>query len=127
MAAQNEFTVKDSGTREQFSSGMQRDTGDKTRYDLVFDGPMFERQAVHMTKGAAKYEPRNWMKASTPEEMERFRQSASRHFAQWMAGDRSEDHAAAVMFNLNGYEYVREKLVHVPITSAVVLDKTYVL
>ena len=104
------FDVKDSGAREQFAGGMQRDTGDKTRFDLVFDGPMLARFAEHLTKGARKYEARNWMKAAGDEEMERFRQSAARHFVQWMAGDRTEDHAAAVMFNLNGAEYVKEKL-----------------
>lgn len=109
--SRHDFTVKDSGERQQFASGMQRDvTDDKVRYDLAFDGPMFERYAAHMTKGAQKYEARNWMKATGAEEMERFRQSAIRHFVQWLRGDRDEDHAAAVMFNLNGYEYVRETM-----------------
>ena len=84
----DDFVVKDSGERMKFASGMQRDTtAGKTRYDLNFDGPMFDRLAVHLTKGAVKYEPRNWMKASGPEEQERFRQSAIRHFIQWMRGD----------------------------------------
>ena len=30
---------------------------------------------------------------------------------QWLEGDESEDHAAAVMFNLSGAEYVKQKLV----------------
>lgn len=104
----SEFTIKDSGERAQFDSGMQRDTTTgKVRYDLALDGPMFQRYAEHMTKGAVKYDARNWMKANSPEEMERFHQSAIRHFMQWALGDLSEDHAAAVVFNLNGYEYVR--------------------
>lgn len=107
----SDFTVKDSGERQQFASGMQRDvTTDKTRYDLAFDGPMFKRYAEHLTKGAAKYEPRNWMKANGQEELERFRESAIRHFVQWLNGDDDEDHAAAVLFNLNGYEYVKKRL-----------------
>lgn len=110
------FTVKDSGVREQFPTGMQRDTGDKTRYDLVFDGPMLKRWAEHLTKGAKKYDARNWMKAATPEEMERSRQSAVRHFVQWLNGETDEDHAAAVLFNINGFEYVKEKL-NVPKTD----------
>lgn len=106
-----EYIVKDSGQRQQFESGMQRDVTDgKVRYDLVFDGPMLERYAVHLTKGAQKYDPRNWMKAAGTEEMERFRESAVRHFFQWLRGDTDEDHAAAVFFNINGHEYVREKL-----------------
>lgn len=107
----SDFTVKDSGQRQKFSTGMQRDVEeDKVMYDLIFDGPMLERYAVHLTKGARKYQPRNWMMAGTEEEQQRFRRSAIRHFIQWMRGDRDEDHAAAVIFNINGYEYVTEKL-----------------
>lgn len=106
-----EFVVKDSGERMEFKSGMVRDTsGDKTNIALVFDGPMFYRWAVHLTKGAVKYAKRNWMKAEGQEELDRFRESAARHFHQWYRGDTDEDHAAAVMFNLNGAEYVKEKL-----------------
>jgi hypothetical protein len=105
------YTVKDSGERQQFESGMQRDTTtSKVRYDLVFDGPLIERLARHLTLGAKKYEARNWMKASGAEELERFRESASRHFIQYMRGDVDEDHFAAVVFNLNGAEYVRAKM-----------------
>jgi len=103
-----DFTVKDSGERSKFASGMQRDvTAGKTRYDLVFDGPMLARYAEHMTKGAVKYEPRNWMKANSDAELQRFRESAVRHFFQWLRGDTDEDHAAAVWFNINGYEYTK--------------------
>lgn len=106
-----DFTVKDSGERSQFASGMQRDvTIGKCRYDLAFDGPMLARYAEHLTKGALKYEPRNWMKANSQAELDRFRESAIRHFVQWVRGDKDEDHAAAVWFNINGYEYTRERM-----------------
>lgn len=107
----SEFVVKDSGQRMVLSSGMQRDTTEgKTDYSLVLDGPMFKRWAEHLTKGAVKYEKRNWMKA-TPSDgsYERFRESAFRHFMQVMAGDTDEDHIAAVFFNLNGMAYVMEQ------------------
>lgn len=111
MTDTNQFVVKDSGERAQFDSGMVRDvTTDKTNVSLVFDGPMFWRWAVHLTKGAIKYALRNWMKANGESELERFRQSASRHFYQWYRGDVDEDHAAAVFFNINGAEYVKERL-----------------
>ena len=109
--AHSAFVVKDSGEREHFASGMQRDTqSGKTLYSLVYSGPMLRRWAEHLTKGAAKYTRDNWMNAAGEEELQRFLDSAARHFAQWMAGDRDEDHAAAVFFNLNGAEYVREKM-----------------
>jgi hypothetical protein len=102
------FIVKDSGERKQFDSGMQRDTTTgKTDYTLVLDGPMFERWAAHLTAGAHKYDKRNWMKASGQEELDRFRESALRHFLQWFRGDVDEDHASAVLFNVNGAEFVK--------------------
>jgi Domain of unknown function (DUF5664) len=107
-----DYGLKDSGVRQQFDSGMVRDTNDgKIRYDLVFDGPMLNRYAIHLTKGAIKYAPRNWMLANNTEEMERFKESAVRHFMSWMQGLRDEDHAAAVWYNVNGFEYVRDRLI----------------
>lgn len=106
-----DFVIKDSGERKAFSGGMVRDiTEGKTDYSLVLDGPMFDRWAVHMTKGASKYAKRNWMLATGQEELERFRESALRHFIQWYRGAIDEDHASAVFFNVNGHEYVKGKL-----------------
>lgn len=107
----DEFIIKDSGKRKEFSGGMVRDTTeDKIDYLLIKDGPMFKRWASHLTKGAKKYTKRNWMLASGQEEYERFRESAFRHMIQWIDGDVSEDHASAVFFNINGAEYLKEKL-----------------
>lgn len=111
LPAVSGFRVKDSGERTQFQSGMVRDvTTNKTDYSLALDGPMFKRLAEHLTKGAVKYAKRNWMKAAGQEELDRFRESALRHFLQWFNGETDEDHAAAVFFNINGVEYVRNKL-----------------
>lgn len=107
----SEFIVKDSGERVDYPSGMRRDTNEgKTNYLLLRDGPMYKRDAEHLTKGAAKYGKRNWQLACSEEELERFKESAARHFEQWLAGDRDEDHAAAVRFNINAAEHVMEKL-----------------
>ena len=107
----NDFVVKDSGERTQFASGMVRDvTTGKRDYSLALDGPMFDRWAEHLTKGAVKYAKRNWMQASGTAEYERFRESALRHFLQWFRGQTDEDHAAAVFFNINGAEYTKERM-----------------
>jgi hypothetical protein len=104
----SEPTIKDSGARQQFDSGMVRDvTTDKINYALALDGPLFERYARHLTLGARKYAERNWMKASGAAELKRFRESALRHFWQWWNGETDEDHFAACVFNLNGAEYVK--------------------
>ncbi len=106
-----EYTTKDSGERQTYASGMNRDlTTDKTKWHLVFSGPMLERWAKLMTRGAEKYDDDNWMKADSEEERNRFKASAFRHFMQWYGGNTDEDHAAAVIFNINGKEYVEDKL-----------------
>jgi len=108
----NQFEVKDSGKRAQFASGMVRDTAeDKIEYHRVLDGPMLERWAIHLTKGKKKYPDiavgkANWLLAKNAEERQHARESALRHFLQWWRGDKDEDHAAAVFFNLNLVEYV---------------------
>ena len=105
------FRIIDSGERLEYVGGMVRDIADgKIDYSLVLDGPMFKRWAEHLTKGAKKYAKRNWMLATGQEEYERFKESALRHFIQWWRGEKEEDHAAGVMFNINGAEYVAEKL-----------------
>lgn len=104
------FETKDSGKRQEFPTGMVRDVQtDKPRYDLL-DGPMLKRWAELMARGAIKYGENNWRKAATPEELNRFRASALRHMYQWLEGDISEDHGAAVMFNIAGAEMVQCKL-----------------
>ncbi len=115
------MAVKDSGKRQEFAGGMVRDvTEGKIDYSLVFDGPMFERWAAHLTEGAKKYQARNWLLACDVETRERFRSSAVRHFVQWLRGDDDEDHAAAVFFNLNGHAYVADRLSHpVPVSPPV--------
>jgi hypothetical protein len=111
------FIVKDSGKRENLAGGMVRDTTDgKVDYTLCVDGPMFQRWADHLSKGAVKYSKRNWMqcadgdRAAQEKTLARFRESAFRHFIMWMNGATDEDHAAGVFFNLNGYEYLKERL-----------------
>lgn len=117
-APRPEFVVKDSGERKQFESGMVRDTTEgKINFLSVRFGPMLRRWADHLTKGRDKYPDAapgtpNWTLASGIEEFLRAKESAARHFEQWVAGDRDEDHAAAVYFNINVAEYVLEQLPH---------------
>lgn len=106
----SEFITKDSGKREEFTSGMVRDTqDDKPRYDLI-DRAFLKRWAELMARGAKKYGENNWRKAAGEAELRRFQASATRHLFQWLDGDLSEDHAAAVAFNLAGAEMVKERL-----------------
>lgn len=110
-----DFVVKDSGKREEFASGMVRDTGDKPRYLRIFAGPMAQRWSEHLYKGIKKYPDiapgiANWTLANGEAELQRFKESALDHMVKWLRGDIDEDHAAAVYFNVNGAEFVKEKL-----------------
>jgi hypothetical protein len=166
------FVTKDSGERQTFASGMQRDTGAKPlRPDLIYQPmldrwanvleatstadasvrrehaldffrcwfndrggavdvaaeclraisdverlcerpPMLVRWAELMGRGAMKYGERNWEKACSVEELERFKASAFRHMLQWYYGlDKEEDHAAAVFFNIAGAERTKVRII----------------
>jgi len=111
------YITKDSGKRQEFNTGMKRDSQEgKPRFDLCiakdlkFDESLFYRWAMLMGRGAEKYDERNWEKANTEEEMSRFKASAFRHFMQWFSNEEDEDHAAAVLFNINAHEYVKTKI-----------------
>ena len=102
-----EFVTKDSGQRAEFKGGGVRDVEDgKVDYTLAYDGPMFDRYAEHMTRGARKYEARNWMKFTDGAALARAYRSLGRHYRQYIRGDRDEDHAAAIIFNLNVIERI---------------------
>lgn len=116
-----EYETKDSGEHAEFSSGMHRDTDKgKPRFDLCFisclpyeEQPEY-RYAMLRARGAEKYcesiNDINCEKACSEEELARFRSSAARHFSQWMSGNRDEDHASAVRFNVEMAEMVEWKI-----------------
>ena len=115
------FEIKDSGARQEFESGMVRDIEDgKIDYTNLLHGPMLPRWAAHLTKAKEKYPDvapgvPNWTLAEGPEELHRYRRSAFRHMLQWLWGERDEDHAAAVFFNIDGAERVKDRMDASPI------------
>lgn len=104
------FQVKDSGVRQDYESGMRRDTQKgKPDYTLI-DREFLRRLATHMTLGAEKYGRGNWELANSEEELIRFKASAFRHLMQWLNGEDDEDHMAAVAFNLAAAEHTKRRL-----------------
>jgi hypothetical protein len=102
--------IKTDEKRMEFDSGMVRSpSADRIDFTLIRSGPMLERWAIHLTAGALHYGKNNWLQAAGQAELDRFRESAARHFEQWLADMTDEDHAAAVFFNINGAEYVRDR------------------
>lgn len=113
----SQYITKDSGKREEYNSGMRRDTqeGKPGFHYLFVDGIPYDEQfltrwSALMSRGAEKYGAKNYQKADSEEELERFKASAARHFAQWMCGEVDEDHSVAVAFNLMAAEMVKWKL-----------------
>lgn len=90
------FVTKDSGKRQEFETGMVRDTADgKPRYDLVPVSPLKRLADLYM-RGAIKYEEDNWQKGQP---YSRAYASLLRHVYAWREGDRTEDHLAAAAWN----------------------------
>ena len=118
--AKKQYTTKDSGKRQEYQSGMRRDTQEgKPDFTLLltelpYNEQLLTRWAELMTRGAEKYGRRNWQMANSLEEYDRFKTSAMRHFIQWVTGEDDEDHAAAVLFNINAAEYVKSKIAKKP-------------
>jgi hypothetical protein len=122
-----EFVVKDSGQREEYANGFVRDTEDgkpdyATALEMLHEDPellalitrpgfdllpweALRRWSDHMEKGAAKYGRNNWTQARGLVAKARFARSLVRHVAQYITGDRTEDHAAAVCFNVWAAEF----------------------
>lgn len=101
----NEFEVKDSGEREQFDTGAQRDVQDlKPRFDLISPFSL-ERLAWVYARGAEKYLPRNWEKGIP---FSRCLASAERHLMQFKMGDTDEDHLAQAVWNLMAILHYQE-------------------
>lgn len=94
-------SVKDhGGVRLRTPTGGEREASDgKGRFDLIPPEPLV-RLAKHYENGSRKYAPRNWEKGLP---LSRFIDSAFRHLVGFMAGDRSEDHLGAILWNIGGY------------------------
>jgi hypothetical protein len=94
---EDKFVLKDSGKREEFESGMVRDTREaKGRYDLITPFGL-RRLALVYEKGAKKYNSRNWEKGGS---FSRFIDSAERHLEAYKMGMEDEDHLAQAAWNL---------------------------
>ena len=81
----------------QFDSGAQRDVADdKLRMSLVPQNEL-KRVMKRYLDGANKYGENNWMRGMP---VSVYYDCAHRHLDAWWSGDSSEDHAAAVVWNM---------------------------
>lgn len=99
--------VKDSGERREFSTGSVRDVrGGKGRFDLI-PSYSLRRLAKHYENGAIKYGDRNWEKGQP---LASYVDSMLRHGQDYLEGDRSEDHMAAVAWNAFAIMFTEEMI-----------------
>ncbi len=92
-----ELKLKDSGERDTYISGAQRDNSKgKGRFDL-FSGQGLLRLSRLYEAGAIKYNDRNWEKGMS---IGRYVDAAFRHLTKYMLGCDDEDHLAAVAWNV---------------------------
>ena len=113
------FITKDSGERQEYASGMRRDTStNKPQFQfLLWPGVPYAEQfitrcAALMARGADKYGAWNFTKANSEAELARFKESALRHMLQWACDEEDEDHAAAIWYNVSSYVNLQAKLRH---------------
>jgi len=93
---------------ETYPSGANRSSRDgKGRFDLI--SPLaLTRLARHYENGAREHGERNW-EGGFP--ISRCVDSALRHLSQYLAGDRSEDHLAAVAWQMFCALHFEEQIV----------------
>lgn len=102
------YVTKDSGERRKYATGSVRDSRKgKGRFDLIPLEPL-RRLAGLYERGAEKYEPNNWKRGQPL--MSSFFDSAFRHLADLQAGEPTEDHAAAVLWNVVGYMWTLDEI-----------------
>lgn len=103
----SDYITKDSGQREDFSTGSRRDTQDgKPRYDLIPVGPLKRLANLYM-RGAIKYGENNYQKGQP---YRRTLASLLRHIYAWVEGDRSEDHLSAVAWGVFALMYYEDQI-----------------
>lgn len=102
------FVTKDSGEREVFDSGAQRDTGDGKGRPGLLSPFVLTREAQLLERGAVKYCDRNWERGMP---FSRATDSMFRHLLAWMSGDMDgEDHLAAIRWNAGVLMHFQEMI-----------------
>jgi Domain of unknown function (DUF5664) len=116
--AAGKFVTRDSGAKTVHSDGVQRDTQQgKTLFPLMFPRgvPMAEQLIVRVaelyTRGAEKYGDRNWEASGAEDTLDHHTEALWRHFMNFVFEVQDgEDHAAAVVWNINAIEQTRRNL-----------------
>ena len=85
--------------KKRFKTGAVREKKSHKPYVHNLKGFTRLRFGYHMNLGAQQHGDKNWEKG-LPDES--YTESMDRHMAQYIMGDRSEDHLSAIIFAVNG-------------------------
>lgn len=115
-----QYLTRDSGSKSTHISGMQRDSVEgKPRFRLMwpkgipFEHQLLTRVAALYERGAQKYGARNWELSCGQDDLEHHEESLERHFHKFLEGvEDGEDHAAAVVWNVNAVLLTRWNIAH---------------
>ena len=117
--SEGKYEVKDSGKRFESEDGMVRDTSEgKPQFSLMFpkgipyEDQLMTRVADLYYKGGVKYGERNWEKSNTEQSLAKHEDCLMRHVVKFLLGMEDEDHAAAVVWNVNAVLLTRYKIAH---------------
>lgn len=92
----NTFLTKKTETKDSFVTGAVRSSSEGRGRPQDISPHALTRFAQLLERGAKEYGPRNYQKGIS---LDRTCGAVLRHIFAYIAGDRSEDHAAAIMFN----------------------------
>lgn len=87
---------------------LREDKSDKINYTLI-PTKMLARVAKHYTDWGKVHWDYNWLRWDN-EFMQMCKESAFRHFIQWVEWQEDEDHLAACVFNMFSYDILKDKL-----------------
>ena len=99
--------MKDSGKRQDFSTGAVRDASEGKPMLSLLSPFMLVRVGLWLTAGALKYSARNWEKGMP---FSRVTDSMFRHLLAWMEGRTDEDHLAAIITNATFLMHYQEMI-----------------
>lgn len=91
-----DFTIIDSGKRQEFETGSRRDTEEGKLDWTLLPHTALARLVRHLELGLEKYGRHNWTKGQNLGRAER---SLYRHWVAYLHGEQEEDHLAALVFN----------------------------
>ena len=99
-AVSDRVVLKDSGKRQEFSTGSVRDSEElKGAYHLLPPEAIYQLSLI-MELGQKKYGSRNW---ELGQPLSRYWNSACRHWFKVLRGDTDEPHASQALWNIACY------------------------